>query len=387
MKKAILIVMLIAMILSIVIPSYASNIPTSNGTIFYIPENSYSESQPGIMAYRPRFVGTIVASASSSVRDTDSYYTMNYFPLPSTWYAYNGGVYFDENSFSCQPVDTTAPEYIKKKITFNQTESGYNNVLSMQLGNVSGSFLNSAPDLYFDGILGLYNNDGYSFKIYNNGEVNIYVYFKGSLFLDYGDTYEVHEYENGFTIDAEMSEEASFDALIRNDIDNFYDLDCDIYFKGSFCIISENPEDIVDGYGYCYGLDMMGDTKSIVYSAGEIVQQQTDATYVLDKFVRMLYTSTDSATPTPTPTPTEPAGNITITANGTYNVSNYATATINVPQENVTIENTNMFSWLMSAASSFLGFEIAPNFSIGGIMMLVVGLALVSWILKIFLGG
>lgn len=384
MKKYFAIAFTIVMIFAITIPSFASNSTIYNGTIFYIPADNVADYQMGMMAYRPRFVGTIVASASGSVRDESEYYTMNYFPLPTNWYSYNGGVYFDENSFICQPVNTTAPEYSYKSVIFNDTESGYNNVLSMQLGNSGGSLDSSAPDLYFDGILGLYNNDGYSFKIYNNGEIDVYVSFKGRLFLDYGDTYEVHEYENGFVVNADMSEEASLDSLIRNDVEDFYDLDCDIYFQGTFCIIADNATDITEnGYGYCYGLDMMGDPKSIVYSQGEITQQNYETVFVLDKFTKMLYAASDNAT-TPGITPT---GNITITANGTYNVTNYATATINVPQENVTIEDTNMFSWLISVASGFLAFEIAPDFTIGGILILCVGFALIMWLLKVFLGG
>lgn len=80
-------------------------------------------------------------------------------------------------------------------------------------------------------------------------------------------------------------------------------------------------------------------------------------------------------------------GTLTITKNGIYSTKYYDMVDVQVPQENITIEDANMFTWLASVAEEFLKFEIAPDFSLGGILLLVVGFALIMWILKIFLGG
>lgn len=51
------------------------------------------------------------------------------------------------------------------------------------------------------------------------------------------------------------------------------------------------------------------------------------------------------------------------------------------------IDIFDLASWLDSSVGGFMGLEIFPGFSIGGIMSVVVGVALLSFFLKLFMGG
>lgn len=90
---------------------------------------------------------------------------------------------------------------------------------------------------------------------------------------------------------------------------------------------------------------------------------------------------------TPVIPPTTSDGDIlVITENGSYPVNDHRYLRVEVPQE--VIDGENMFGWLINAGSAFLNFQIAgPNFTIGSMLVLIVGLSLIMWILKVFLGG
>ena len=77
-------------------------------------------------------------------------------------------------------------------------------------------------------------------------------------------------------------------------------------------------------------------------------------------------------------------GTLTITNNGVYSTKYYDTVEVNVPQE---LEWGGLYDWLVGSFNAFTSFEIAPGWSIGIILSVVVGLAVIMWILKIFLGG
>lgn len=83
-------------------------------------------------------------------------------------------------------------------------------------------------------------------------------------------------------------------------------------------------------------------------------------------------------------TPIEPVGTLSILDNGFYNVKEYAYVNVNVPQN---VSWGGMFDWLFDSMGAFMGFEIAPGWSIGIVMTIIVGLAIAIWVLKVFLGG
>lgn len=77
-----------------------------------------------------------------------------------------------------------------------------------------------------------------------------------------------------------------------------------------------------------------------------------------------------------------PLGRLDVSSNGVYYVGNKQYVNVNV-----STDNDGMYGWLIDSLSSVTGFEIAPGWTIGIILSIAVGLAIIVWILKIFLGG
>lgn len=80
-------------------------------------------------------------------------------------------------------------------------------------------------------------------------------------------------------------------------------------------------------------------------------------------------------------------GTLTIYENGLYNVSSYAYVQASIPQEVTNAELPNLFAFLGDAISGFFAVEIFPGFSIGGIIVFAAGVAMLFFILKVFMGG
>lgn len=77
-------------------------------------------------------------------------------------------------------------------------------------------------------------------------------------------------------------------------------------------------------------------------------------------------------------------GVLEITQNGFYSVDRYKAVNVNVPQ---TVGWSGMFDWLFDSMGAFLGFEIAPGWSLGILMTVIVGLAVAIWAIRVFMGG
>ena len=77
-------------------------------------------------------------------------------------------------------------------------------------------------------------------------------------------------------------------------------------------------------------------------------------------------------------------GQLDITNNGVYSTKYYSSVKVSVPQE---ISWGGMFDWVVNSAGAFMSFEIAPGWSIGIIMSIIVGLAVAIWAIRVFMGG
>lgn len=73
-----------------------------------------------------------------------------------------------------------------------------------------------------------------------------------------------------------------------------------------------------------------------------------------------------------------------ITSNGVYSTKNYTSVKVDVPQE---IAWSGLWDWLFDSAGAFMAFEIAPDWSIGVILSIIVGLAVAIWAIRVFMGG
>lgn len=77
-------------------------------------------------------------------------------------------------------------------------------------------------------------------------------------------------------------------------------------------------------------------------------------------------------------------GQLKIESNGYYSTRQYSSVLVDVEQN---ITWGGMFDWIFDSIGAFMGFEIAPGWTIGVIMSIIVGLAIAIWAIRVFMGG
>lgn len=80
---------------------------------------------------------------------------------------------------------------------------------------------------------------------------------------------------------------------------------------------------------------------------------------------------------------------LTITENGFYDVTQFNYVDADIPPEIVEVpaEFPSIFGWIGNVLEGVMSFEIMPNFSLGAVVVILVGLAIIFLLLKVFLGG
>lgn len=85
-------------------------------------------------------------------------------------------------------------------------------------------------------------------------------------------------------------------------------------------------------------------------------------------------------------TPWAPADN-QVYSNWLSDVRNREVDLIRTEYVNVNFDDISWTDWLVSSVGSFMNFHIVPNFTIGGLMALLIGMSLFMIFLKVFAGG
>lgn len=151
-------------------------------------------------------------------------------------------------------------------------------------------------------------------------------------------------------------------------------------FGGIPSVLQQNP---VASFAYTYGtLNYVsgGDTLNIEITANGSYE------YDVSDYSKV---AIDVNLPNIITPPSSPSEVLTITENGFYDVSQFNYVDADIPPDVVEVpaEFPSLFGWVGNVLNGVLDFELMPNFSLGGILIIIVGLALIVWLLKVFLGG
>lgn len=389
MKKVYsIIISLIVIIGIIVLPSFAID-PAYGNTWIGWREGNFVASQ-----YRSRIEGTFVADwvgagPTSGVNTNDLYSSQIY--MPSVWYD-SQLTHTEFTMFPSVPELTTVSTY-----TISQS---YSNELLFSFGDSS----NRAPYLVFEGIMYFAGDGPSTISIRNTSEAEIYVYAAGRKYVINDSTSVIRDIEVGHHVLSGTNDFVSIDNIIRDyEVDG---LDTDIYFFGNIFIGYEDTNSLIDNdYSFAYDLAISGFPRNLTYTDVEVTNNTGNTVY--DQLANLLspnagtYPSYEGYTDIngdfiwygvynggkiTVNVPTYARDSVLeITENGRYNVGSYNY--VEVTAGETVIETGSVFSWLLNATQTFLTTEILPNFSFGGLLLFMLGFALVLWMLKIFLGG
>lgn len=437
MKKSVTLLFIVIFTIFLILPTFAIGAPVSQGAYNPPPnQNSvvYTATYELMRAYADVSSVFISNGAQSNSAEVDganlNYYPTTMFSTPLTMVAPNSngfgqisdysstGWYFQgygitsitgTNTQVSVPSSNLAPQFVSGGTRGNSylysypLNSGAKNY-AYQYGMVTGEWLNSSST---DAIV-----TGYSIKWSVNTPYTVSL--KGSLSYGYeGDIIQTVQLDRNYNVLADGVFSFNPQTLLEyEDTVNF-----DYYvFTGNWTVYSSaagylieykaydfvNIEkvDYLNGYNeytdQTYNIDLYPITRitnKLAFTrqsdSGTLnVNIEENGSYIYDvsDYSQIKIAVDVPTTPIINPDdPITPGQVLYIVDNGFYDASQYNYVDVDVPTE--IIEQQGIMQWLYDAVQGFLNMQIAPNFSIGGILLFAVGFSLIIWITKIFLGG
>lgn len=333
--------------------AFVSGVP-----VFDTNEDEVRISNNYLPLYIPTTINTGMVTTSNYDTSSVAIGTSHY----SSTYQYGQNVY-----------NVNSPSYLLMNVGVADPYGNTNNIKSAGFAFINNS-INTPSTLYFRGsVYGrTINSRSYSFIL--NGTTSYKVYIKGGFSI-YNMSGELERYA---VTNAVISSIGNFVFDIKsvlgdsvyNSLSNAYDLS-EWVFSGSIAVayddssVTQFPS--LQVY-YDSSKPFIDEMTNFSYSS------QYDSYSVYDDPIISFFEGSQTSAPE----------FLEVTANGTYNIRKPTYVTVNVPQ---TVAWSGMFDWIIDSFGAFLGFEIAPGWSLGIIMTIVIGLAVAIWVLKVFLGG
>lgn len=437
MKKTILLLFIINFSISLIVPTFAIGSPVSQGAYNPPPnQNSvvYTGSYEIMRSYADVSSVFIFNSAQGNSAEVDganlNYYPTTMFSTPSTMVAPNSNGFgqisdYSATNFYYQTINLTSitgsnttcvipstnvrPEFVSGGNRGNSYLYSYplnagSKNYAYQYGIVTGEWLNNSST---DSIV-----TGYAIKWSANASYTVSL--KGSLSYGYeGEIIQTVQLDRNYNVLADGIFSFNPQTLLGyEDTVNF-----DYYvFTGNWTVycsaqgylieykaydfVNIEKVDYINGYNeytdQTYNIDLYPITR--ITNKLAFTRQSDSGTLNVDIVENGIYTYDVSdysqiqiavdvpTTPIINPDdPISPGQVLYIEDNGFYDVTQYNYVDVNIPTE--IIEQQGILQWLYDAVQGFLTMEIAPDFSIGGVLLFIVGFSIIIWIIKIFLGG
>lgn len=437
MKKILLLLFIIIFAISLTVPSFAIGAPVSQGAYNPPPNQNnavYTATYELMRSYADVSSVFIHYSAQSNSAEVDganrNYYPTYMFNTPLTMVAPNDNGFGQISDYSSTkwfyhgiglapisgsnstyiiPTANLSPQFVSggnrgNSYLYSFPLSNGDRNYAYQYGIVTGEWLNSSDT---DSIV-----TGYSIKWSVNSSYTVSL--KGSLSYGYeGDIIQTVQLDRNYNVLA--GDIFSFNPQTLLDYDDTVNFDYYV-FTGNWTVYSSaagylteykaydfvNTEkvDYLNGYNeytdQIYNIDLYPITR--ITNKLAFTRQSDSGTLNVDIAENGIYTYDVSeysqiqiavdvpTTPIINPDdPISPGQVLYIEDNGFYDVTQYNYVDVNIPTE--IIEQQGIMQWLYDAVQGFLTMEIAPDFSIGGVLLFIVGFSIIIWIIKIFLGG
>lgn len=342
---------------------------------YVFPVNDYNtstiEAFDHYSAYMPVYIPRYIIKRTASEIPSDVY-----LDVVANVFSYTGS------------NDSASSSALFVPLSFDTTTSA-DYSLRYYIGTNSTDTITPNSREYWHGTTYSYYNDSTTTRqgmhgfgiVGTNVNVSNIVYISGKL------TYIVENPVNGGDRYTYVEKAIDEYKIINSDTPLYidYTLDESIHLDSAVSIISKFEGEVLVRYGdsethrVTYLEDVSLDYSNIVsYSDTNLSGfTATEHISIADTFCDYYYYSMIGV-------PVQPTETMSITSNGVYNVKDYAYVNVRVPQE---FESDGLFGWITTATGGLMDFEIAPGWSIGIIMTIIIGLAVTVWVLKVFLGG